>query len=122
MIDKNFLVHDEFETKTSSELIEIVDCGLLTERARAIFFLGKLCENEEEIIPQVVERIFDLKHKTAKLLGTVTVSFLGVGGLAKANTYNTDKVVNDFVRTLSDDERRDFLDFLEQFDFNNVDT
>jgi hypothetical protein len=106
---QSFLKNDEFDDKSTVDLIEIVNNDLLLERARAIYSLAKRCKNDDNLILQITEKIFDPKNKKAKLLGMVTVSFLGIGGLVEADTTQTKKVVNSFIKTLSKNEYEELL-------------
>lgn len=118
MNTQSFLQDDELEKKSTSDLIKIVDNGLLLERARAIYLLAKRCESDEKIIPHITEKIFASKNRSAKLLGTVTVSFLGIGGLVEVDTPQAKKIVNNFMKTLSENEYKDLVFFLKQFNQN----
>ncbi len=120
MNQRIFLEGDKFENYSTSDLIKIVDSSLLLQRAKALFFLAKRCKTEEKIIPKVTKKIFDSENRTAKLLGMVTVSFLGIAGLVEANTPKTKKIISDFRKTLSKYEYEDLVYFLESFDTENI--
>lgn len=111
MNKQTFLKGDLFENFSTSDLIKLVDDGHLLERARAIFFLAKRCDREEKIIFQVRAKIFDPKNREAKIFG-ITVSFLGIGGLFEANTPQTKKFIDDFIKTLSKYEYENLIYFL----------
>jgi hypothetical protein len=112
MKKQDFLINDEFEQLSNSDLINFVNNGLLLEKAKSLYFLAKRCKNEKNIIDLVREKIFDSNNKKSKLLGTVTISFLGIRGLVEADTLETKKIIDDFMKTLSAEEYKNLVDFL----------
>ncbi len=104
---------NEFERLSTQKLLEILNTGLLFERGRALFILGRRSSQDENLILRVVEEITDSKNRNARTVGTVSISFLGIAGLLEAGTSNAQEAVQKLLETWPEPDCSHLLDFLK---------
>lgn len=113
MKEKSLLPNDEFSQLSTTNLLEILEHGLLLERGRALFMLARRSGDNKELIDTVVREIYDSKNRNTRTIGTVSISFLGIAGLLEADTSDTKEIVKKLLESWTEPNRSDLLVFLK---------
>ncbi|MEA5606084.1 hypothetical protein [Nostoc sp. UHCC 0252] len=111
--ENSLLPDDEFYQLSTRKLLEILEKGLLLERGRALFVLGRRSAEDKELIDIVLKEIYDSKNRNTRTIGIVSISFLGIAGLLEAGTEDTKKIVKKIIETWTEPDCSNLLLFLK---------
>jgi hypothetical protein len=113
MREHTLLQDDEFESLSTSRLLEILDKSLLLERGRALFELARRSDEDKILLEKIVNDISNPKNVNTKTFGVVSLSFLGMAGLMEANTDATKSAAKKLLEAWPESSRSDLIYFLQ---------
>jgi hypothetical protein len=102
----------QFEEYATTKLIELLDSNAGFYRAHALAALAKRTSQDETLISTIIENIRDPKNVETRIIGTISVSHIGIANLLQANSSKAREAAKDFVNSWPEPDRNDLFKFL----------
>ena len=113
MKDELFLADKEYDELPTAQLFVMLDNISKLIRGRALAALARRSKQDEGLVSHVLAAISNPENRDTRLMGTISVSHLGVACLFEFGSSKTRELVRQLLEDWPEPDRTDLLWFLK---------
>jgi hypothetical protein len=113
MKDEALSSDKEYDQLPTTELLELLRNKSKLSKGRALAALARRTRNDVSLVREVISAISDPANQETRIMGTISVSHIGVACLLEFGSSRTKELVKQLLEHWPEPDRSDLLWFLK---------
>jgi hypothetical protein len=104
---------EKFEAMSTKELKQIMENSSILNRVHAISTLSNRSNREQDLVGKITTAIVDPKNRNDRLMGTISVSHMGVASLLRSGNPECIDAAHQLIEEWQGVDREDLIWYLK---------
>jgi len=113
MKDEILSFDKEYDELSTAQLLKLLSSESKLSKGRALAALARRTKEDESLVNETVAAISDPANKETRIMGTISVSHIGVACLLDFGSSKTKELIKHLLKQWPEPDRSDLLWFLK---------